>query len=643
MKSENRKFNLGVIISSIPLVNHVKRIASEQGDDIQVAYKSLYEAVAAGKEMEAAGVEVIMSWRGTASLLRENLHVPVLSFPLTSLDILKCLKQAATLGQKILLPTFRTKFTDIEIMEELLHVKLVQGIYYDAASLEEVILFGQRQECQVVVGGGLSIRFAQKYGLKGVEIQTSDEVISATIESAKSVAQSNREEQKKTQRYRYIIDATSEGIVGVDQNGDITAINKTARQALKTYDQDVIGEPISKYIHKAPIMKVLYSQKPILDNLEKINKELFVFNHIPVMMGREIVGGVSTFKSTPNIIRAEHKIRQSLTKGLVAKYFIEDLMHKSLAIQEVIIKAEIFAPTDSTILILGETGTGKEILAQSIHNLSRRKDCPFVSINCAALPEQLLESELFGYEEGAFTGSKKGGKPGLFEIAHQGTIFLDEIATPPQSVQIRLLRVLQEREVMRVGGDRLIPVDVRVIATANKDLGEEVQSGRFREDLFFRLNVLRIHIPPLRDRIEDIPVLVQEFIQRKSREQALKSIAIQISYIKKLMEYSWPGNVRQLKNFVERLVLLCGSRFSPETFEQLYLELTQYQSNLNKPRKEVRRTTLKEQFDLLRKENEAKIMEKVLEEARFSKSEAAKILGISRTTLWKKLKEAGLN
>lgn len=157
-----------------------------------------------------------------------------------------------------------------------------------------------------------------------------------------------------------------------------------------------------------------------------------------------------------------------------------------------------FAETDSTILIMGETGTGKEVLSQSIHNLSERKKSPFVSVNCAALPEQLLESELFGYEEGAFTGSKKGGKPGWFEIAHTVTIFLDEIDTTPKNVQIRLLRILQEREVVRVGGDRKIPIDVRVIAAASKDLAVAVQQDRFREDLFFRLNVLRIRIPPLR-------------------------------------------------------------------------------------------------------------------------------------------------
>jgi propionate catabolism operon transcriptional regulator len=324
---------------------------------------------------------------------------------------------------------------------------------------------------------------------------------------------------------------------------------------------------------------------------------------------------------------------------LVAKYTIDDLIHESRAMRDVVTIVNQFAATDSTILIAGETGTGKEIVSQSIHNLSRRKIKPFVSLNCAALPDQLLESELFGYEEGAFTGSRKGGKPGLFEIAHHGTILLDEISATSREVQPRLLRVLQEREVMRIGGIRLIPVDVRVIATSNKDLGEEVHHGNFREDLFFRLNILPIHLPALRERNEDIPLLITAFIRTISQAHKLEPIIIPKACIDKLKTYTWPGNVRQLLNFIEQLSLLCWSRFKPNVFDKLYAQLTLYAQPEREAIAEVHQTSLREQLHHRKRENEADIFRKALEKSRFNKGKAAQILGISRTTLWKKLKE----
>lgn len=231
---------------------------------------------------------------------------------------------------------------------------------------------------------------------------------------------------------------------------------------------------------------------------------------------------------------------------------------------------------------------------------------------------------------------KKGGKPGHFEIAHKGTIFLDEIDTTPQNVQIRLLRVLQEREVMRIGADRKIPVDVRVIAAANQDLAQAIQENRFREDLFFRLNVLRIPIPALRERREDIPLLLRHFIRLNSKKHHLEPITLPDAYLNKLTNYSWPGNVRQLKNFSERVVLNCNLRCSNDTLEQLYSELIQYESKPNETSQITDGTSFKEQLLQQKKENEVVIIRRALENSRFCRSRAAKSLGISRTTLWRK-------
>jgi len=626
----DKKYEIGVVISTVSLVQQLKKIAKEQGRNIHTSYKGLDEAIDNGKKMEADGVEVIISRRGTAHMLRENLSIPVLSLPQASIDIVKSLKKASKLGNKIVLTSFRNKIAGVEILEELLAIEIIQSLYEDIASMENAILFAKSQGGDVAVGGGLTLRVAEKLSLKSVEFETHEHNLYETFENALSIAQANREEQKKAYHYRCIIDATTEGVIAVDNDGRINTINKAARKFLGIQSHEIISQPISQHV----------ISKPVWNKIEKINGEPFVFNYLPVKMNKEIIGGVWTIKDITNVMKAENAVRRSLSKGLTAKYCIEDLIHESAVMRDIVNRSRQFAKTDSTILIMGDTGTGKEILAQSVHNLSGRAGNPFVSVHCGALPEQLLESELFGYEEGAFTGSKKGGNPGRFEIAHKGTIFLDEIDTTPSSVQTRLLRVLQEQEVMRLGADRKIPIDVRIVAAASKDLGLSVQEGRFREDLFFRLNVLRIFLPPLKNRMEDIPGLLDHFIRKLSNKHGLDPIVLSHSYIQKLMEYSWPGNVRQLRNFVERLVLNCNLRCSTDTLDELYEELIQYPPQNQNVLPALNVEPLKGQIKAKMVDQESLIIKKALFNAKFSKTKAARDLGISRATLYRKLKKA---
>ncbi|MDF1594037.1 MAG: sigma 54-interacting transcriptional regulator [Desulfobacterales bacterium] len=638
----DKKYEVGVVISTASLVEQFKTIAKERGQNIHVACKGLDEAITAGKKMESEGVEAIISRRGTAHMLRENLRIPVFSIPQASIDIVKSLKKAATLGSKIVLTAFLNKIAGIDILEELLNIKIIQGIYTDIASMESSILSAKSLGCNVAVGGGSTIRIAEKYALKCVEFETNEEILFETFENAISAAQARREEQKKAYHYQCVIDATTEGIIGVDNAGRIKTINQVARKLLEIKSQEIIDQSASRYVNSESLLRLLNSEVPVRNKLEKVNNELYIFNHLPVTMNNEVIGGVSTFKDIANVMKAENVVRHSLSKGLIAKYFFEDLIHESAIMRDIAIRATQFAKTDSTILIMGATGTGKEIIAQSIHNLSDRAKKPFVSVHCAALPEQLLESELFGYEEGAFTGSKKGGKPGRFELAHKGTIFLDEIDTTPLSVQMRLLRVLQEKEVMRLGADRTVPIDVRILAAAGKDLGISVQEGIFREDLFFRLNVLRITIPPVKNRTEDIPVLLDYFIRKLSAKHGLDPIALPISFVHKLKEYSWPGNVRQLRNFAERLVLNCNLRCSIDAIDELYDELIQYPPGCQVTNSVSSVEPFKLNIKAKKMDQELMIINKTLENAQFSKTKAAKELGISRTTLWRKLKEAGM-
>lgn len=641
---KTKLFNIGVFISSLSIGAEIQKISREERDTFHISHTSLEEAIPVGREMERMGVEVIVSRRGTAHLLRENMQIPVLSFPQSSLSVFTSIKSAAekfvdtpAKKKKIFMPNFRNKINGLNIAEEMLNIEFKQGIYYDSTSLQQIIFNAAQEGFSMVIGGAATMKFARKCGLQFQELITPVSDIIETIENAKSAAQSNRDEKATSYRYQSIMNLASEGIISVDSTGSLTTINEKAKSIFNVGDRDVIGAPVSALITNTIIEKELQKQTPIQDKIVKIENELFVFNQEPLILEEHTVGVVSTFKEIANVIRTENQVRRTLTQGFTAKYVIDDLVYQSSSMSKIVNASKELASTNSTVLIMGETGTGKEVVAQSIHNASQRKQMPFVSVHCAALPEQLLESELFGYEEGAFTGTKRGGKPGLFEMAHQGTIFLDEVDSTSQGVQLRLLRVLQEKEVMRIGADRKIPVNVRVLAAAGKNLWSVVQNGQFRKDLFFRLNVLCVTIPPLRERSEDVTILLKHFVNYHAKKHGIQPVELPESYLRILTSYSWPGNVRQLKHFAEQLVLTSNFQRGTDTLDSLLIDLNNIVDSGEKTMGALPGKAI-ESLKLADPDFEAENIRKALIEARYSKTKAAKILGISRTTLWRKLK-----
>lgn len=324
-------------------------------------------------------------------------------------------------------------------------------------------------------------------------------------------------------------------------------------------------------------------------------------------------------------------------KGLIAKYSFEDILHVNPKMSELINKAKKYANTDSVVLIYGESGTGKELLAQSLHTgNSQRSKFPFVAVNCASLDDNLLRSELFGYSEGSFTGASKGGKAGLFEIAQGGTVFLDEIGKMKLDLQANLLRVLQEKEVRRIGSDRVIPVNVRVIAASNEDLEALVRKGAFREDLYFRLNVLKLTLPPLRERKEDIPCLVISFVKKLTDKYSKPNFKLSQVVLNKIAKQEWYGNIRQLQNFVERCVILADSE---SDWEDTVLQLLAEEERvhvLNKSDEESAEDKINVRISTLEEMN-AQIIQSVRARTSLNNTELALKLGISRPTLLKML------
>ena len=424
----------------------------------------------------------------------------------------------------------------------------------------------------------------------------------------------------------------------VDKDGFITTMNQTYLDILELKKEDVVGKYILDIVPTSGLQEVLDTGKIVQAEIWPIKGRDTVVTRLPIYKDGKIIGaiGKSLFLDMSGAKIFARKLQETekelnLYKEEVrlsyqAKWHFQDLIGVDQEFSATKTLGYQLSRTTSTILITGESGTGKELFAHAIHNAGNRYRAPFVRINCAALPENLLESELFGYEDGAFTGAKKGGKPGKFELAHGGTIFLDEIGDMPLTMQTKLLTVLQEKMVERVGGTRPIMINVRVIAATNRDLEKMVMEGQFRQDLYYRLNVVRLNIPPLRSRRSDIPVLVSELMNRINEELQTTVTKISCKAIELLQNYSWPGNVRELENMLERAINLADMNYESS------LTINHFPSLVEK-------THLSEEETLTQavESLEKQIIIKTLKKVGGNKTQAAKLLGIHSSALYRKL------
>jgi transcriptional regulator with PAS, ATPase and Fis domain len=363
--------------------------------------------------------------------------------------------------------------------------------------------------------------------------------------------------QLKSQ-FDILLEILDRGVIGINAQGLVFACNKSFEKILGINKEDFLGKMVEEILPKVPFDHVSSTLESINSRLIKINDTYINLNVEPVISANKFIGAFAIFQKFSDTEKQQHKLRmQLLNKGHRAKYIFDSIIGESCVICKAKEIARKMAKADSSVLITGESGTGKELFAQAIHNASNRKEYPFVAVNCAAIPENLLESELFGYEEGAFTGAKKGGKLGLFEFAHMGTLFLDEIGEMSLNLQSKLLRILQEKEVVRISGNSVIKVDVRIIAATNRDLKKLVLEDKFRKDLYYRLSVLPLKIPPLRQRGEDILLLLEKF---KSDLNSHFQLSEEVR--KAFLNYSWDGNIRELSNYVEYLTYMGDDKIS---------------------------------------------------------------------------------
>ncbi|MDK2930560.1 MAG: hypothetical protein PWR07_691 [Bacillota bacterium] len=454
-----------------------------------------------------------------------------------------------------------------------------------------------------------------------------------------------------------IINSTQDAISVVDENGMGLLINPAYTRLTGLSEEDVIGKPATTDIAEGESMhlKVLRTRLPVRGARMKVGprKKEVIVHAAPIIVDDELKGSVAVIHDTSEIRRLTEELDRAkrLIRRLEAKYTFDDIVGVSPKMARAIEQARRVAATPVTVLLRGESGTGKELFAHAIHNASDRARGQFIRVNCTAIVDTLLESELFGYEEGAFTGARRGGKRGLFEEANGGTIFLDEVGATNLALQAKLLRVLQEKEVVRVGDTRPIPVDVRVIAATNTDLEKAVREGRMREDLYYRLNVVPIFIPPLRERIEDIPLLCHSLIRRFNQAYGRNVSRISEEALDILTEYDWPGNVRELENVLSRAIInmhyseveiLPGHLPVLGRFQQ-GLQATQVNAQTEVRTGEKR---LAQGIPRLREaveRAERRAILRALEAAGGNKTAAAKLLGIGLRSLYYKIKRYGIS
>jgi len=591
-----------------------------------VIVEGLREGILPGLDKEVKnGVEVVIGGGANAQIAHNFCPVPVIEYRSSQIDIMWKVKMGSLTDNHIAIVSYKNPL-DKDLCQYInsIGMQFTNIIYETDEELREKL--EQFPASGVILGTAHPYDLARQMGRKGLSIDPNPEKIRECIGDAKKIAEKVRRQKEQFDFAQAIIRHNPFGMLLIDKNGMVFDCNSNAEKQLNKASASIRGASIAELLPESRMLSKGYTE---LHTPIEIDGRMVYCDMVQLTGNSGNLTGEVIFLHGDRWDAGEVRMASD-SSGFKAKMTFQDIFGESAAIREAIENARFFAKTDANVLLCGETGVGKELFAQSIHNASDRKHGPFIAVNCASLSESLLESELFGYDEGAFTGGRRGGKKGIFELASKGSILLDEIGEISQSMQIKLLRVLQEREIMRVGGDKIIPVDIRIICATNKDL-EQVNGGVFRRDLYYRLSVLEFRLPPLREREDDAWLLFNQYFNQ--RLNLVKyGVRLPESIKKILTTYTWPGNIRELQNVCERF--------------SLYIN-----NNLEHNEKFLKRSLVKAigetrllgailerygpQGDTLSEEL-VELLQNVFE---YSKGQVAEKIGISRTTLWRLTKK----
>ena len=621
------------------LARRAKKRVARRGMDVRVEVAELEAAVSLARRLLAEDDYLFISRRGTRDLLRKSLKIQVVNIPGEASDYIPAIQQLR--GEQGLIAFFSFEediSNELRTICYLLHLKMKHYCFSDSLSCQAAVQQAVADGAAWGLGGVVSERFAKHCDLAYLRVESSDASILHALDTAQQLyitQQENARQQEQLQiqleRYQNILDYTHDAIIAIDEKGRISTTNQIAEQMLQPAQPPFVGRPVEEVLPNTHMTNVLHTGEAEIGQMMNIHGTLVSTNRVPIRVGGQVKGVVATFQDIKTLQTAERNIRIKLhEKGLVAKYRFSDILGRSPAIRDAKRLSENFADAQFTVMLYGETGTGKEMFAQSIYNASPRRDGPFVAINCTALNRNLLDSELFGYADSSFTGARRGGKAGLFETAHGGTVFLDEIGELPLEFQAPLLRVLQEKEVRRVGDDTVIPVDIRIIGATNRNLLQLVEEGKFRRDLYYRLNVLSVLVPPLRERGDDYLEIARCIYERVLPQHTEEEETVFLRVLDRCRSYAWPGNVRELTNLVERVSLLLhrGSR------EEEVVQLLNVQWQETPPAAPLVPGSAPALLD-------REAVQEALRRNGGNLSRTAKTLGVSRSTLYRRLHSGG--
>lgn len=633
-----KKNEICLIAPSENLAIQARKIIKNKKLNISVYVAALEDAVSIARKCIEQGVWLFISRQGTGNSIKKELDTTVVNIPMVASDYIPAIQRVRDKKGLIAIFSYEACTDELKTICYLLNIEMKHYQFFDTPSCKKSIYQAKKDGAIWGIGGVVGDIFAKEINLPYIIVESSINSIEHSIDSAcqlYTLQNENKIKQEKLEikleRFQNILDYTHDAIIAIDTSGMVEVVNKVAERLLNPRDKPYIGKYIENILPNTSMPTTLRTGKVEVGQLMTIYNTTVSTNRVPIIVNDEIKGVVATFQDVRYLQNAERNIRVQLhEKGLVAKYKFSDIIGVSPKIIKAKEMAESFADSNFTVMLYGETGTGKEMFAQSIHNSSPRSNGPFVAINCTALSKTLLESELFGYADGSFTGAKRGGKAGLFETAHGGTIFLDEIGELPIEVQTQFLRVLQEKEVRRVGGNSIIPVDIRIIGATNKNLLQLVKEGKFRSDLYYRLHVLTVNIPPLKERENDFLKIAKHLYLNIAENFCEKDIKSLENILTQYTFYSWPGNIRELNNFVERIYLLKKCNLPDEAIIESLNEVISIQDNSihSSPSQKVS----------ILKNLEVDYIKNILDKNNGNISKTAKELNISRATLYRKLK-----
>ena len=614
-------------VSYRPLSKLAKTLLHEYSGraDIEVFDETFGSALEFAVNRERQGlVDAFVSAGGNAATLRGAVKSPVASIAIGGFDLLLALIKAGRYSRRVGVVTYERTVPELDAVKAILNIDIEQRTYRDYEEAARATRDLDKMGVTVVVGPSVVVESAESIGLHAI-LAYSPSGIRLGIEEAIALARVSRLEGARYALISGVLRSLREAVLAVDDAGRLIAVNPPMEALLGSIEASLLGRALKDVAPELSGPSVLQNGADQGAQVLNFAKREWIAYRALIRDGTAVAGTTLTLYDANTIREADTNLRsQRKSRGLpVARHSFADLRCASPALEQTVAAAERYAKTSLTVLISGESGTGKEMFAQAIHNASARADKPFIALNCAAFPEALLESELFGYEEGAFTGARRGGKPGLFEAAHTGTLLLDEIGDMPMLLQSRLLRVLQEREVVRLGGLAPIPVDVRIIAATHQPLQDRIRESRFREDLFYRINILQLRLPPLREREADILPLAERFVAGCLKRLGCPYPADRLlePLARQLAAYAWRGNVRELENICERLAMYFSQFPRPGDVEysRLTLECPELFGKL------ARELPMADQIS------------EALAACHGRRQEAARMLGISRATLWRRM------